>query len=362
MIDKASNLFCLVMAGGKGTRFWPESTAHKPKQYLTLFSDKSLLSETLIRFDGLVDRKNRYIVTVKEQEGIAKECSVGLVGDNGLLFEPSGRNTAPCILLSLVSLVESGASEKDVVAIVPADHVILNHDGFKKTLSKAHRLASENSKIVTIGVKPNFPHTGYGYIHQGSDIGGDAYIVSEFKEKPDQKKATEYVASGKYLWNAGMFVAPIGILLRELEKHAPEIYKHYNALKNNLHNFAKLSDAYDQIPTDSIDYAVMEKSEAVLVIPAEFDWNDLGSWDAMDSVCEKIKNNVLISGNDQPYVDNSQGNIVFAPNQHVSLVNVDDLIIVSNERALMIMPKKDNQKVKEIYNTLKNSENTKKLL
>ncbi len=357
-----SNLYCLIMAGGKGTRFWPESTSKKPKQYLSLFSDKSLLEETLVRFDKLVDPQRRFIVTVKDQEKIATACSKNLVGEKGLLFEPSGRNTAPCILLSLVSLLESGASEDDVVAIVPADHVILNHDGFRQTLDRAQKLASANQKIVTIGVKPTFPQTGYGYILQGDSIEKDAYIVSEFKEKPDFDTAKDYVASGKYFWNAGMFMAPIKILLEELKQHSPEIYKHCDALRSNLNDFAKLSKAYDEIPSDSIDYAVMEKSDKVLVVPAEFDWNDLGSWDAMESVCDKTQDNVVISEREEIYIDNSKGNIVFAPNQHVSLVNIDDYIIVSNERSLMVMPKKDNQKVKDIYNSLKENPSTRDLL
>ncbi len=350
-----SNLYAVVMAGGQGTRFWPESVSKKPKQYLNLVGDSSLLSQSLNRFETLVGNEQRYIVTVKQQENLVKENSQNLISKNGLIFEPSGRNTAPCILLAMAHLLANGASENDVCAIVPSDHVILNESGFRDVIKDAHLYASREDKIVTIGIPPTFPHTGYGYIHRGTEIDSNVYNVTEFKEKPNFDKAKEYLATGEYYWNAGMFVASIKTLTKEFKEHAPEIFEHFEALRENIDNFDGLSSVYNKIPSDSIDFAIMEKSENVLVLPARFDWNDLGSWDALEEVITKTNGNTIASAKSS-YIVEAQGNIVFAPDKFVSLIGVNDLIVVSNERALMVLPKNQAQKVKDIVGHLKETQ------
>lgn len=350
-----SNLYCVVMAGGQGTRFWPESTTKKPKQYLSLTSDKSLLTETLMRFEGLVPESRRYIVTVKNQEALVKENSKGFIGNDGIIFEPSGRNTAPCILLSLAKLINDGASLDDVVAIVPSDHVILNQEGFKQTIRDAADVAISKNKIVTIGIQPHFPHTGFGYIQRGEKLVDETFNVQEFKEKPDYETAKSYIASGKYYWNAGMFMGKIGVLLEEFKANAPETYKSFEALKDTLGDDEKLAEAYGQIPSDSIDYAIMESSREVAVIPAQFDWNDLGSWDALESVIDKKDGNTIAAAKGT-YFEEASGNIIYAPGKFVSLLNVEDLIVVSNETSVVVLPKKDSQKVKHIVAHLKESD------
>src|SRR3989339_23509 len=290
----AFHLYALVMAGGAGTRFWPESTSKRPKQYLNLVSEKSLLQETLLRFDGVVDRDRRFIVTVKEQEAWARNCAGKEIGKEGIIFEPAGRNTAPCIFLSLIKLLKMGASARDVVAIVPADHVILNKRGFAEVVRDATIVAAAQRKIVTIGIPPNFPHTGYGYIQKGEAIEGGGVLVKSFKEKPDYATAKEYLASGDYFWNAGMFVASIEVLLSEFKKNAPYIYKFYEELFAILDDFIKLTSVYGQIISESIDYAIMEKSSEVVAIPARFDWNDLGSWDALEAVVASQEGNIIV--------------------------------------------------------------------
>lgn len=356
-----TNLYCLVMAGGQGTRFWPESTSKKPKQYLTLLGDKSLLAQSLERFEGLVEVPKRFIVTVKAQDEMAKECSEDLVGRNALIFEPSGRNTAPCILLSIASLIAKGARPEDVVAIVPSDHVILNTEGFQAVMREAYEAAYRHKSIVTIGIPPNFPHTGYGYIEKADEAASGVFNVKCFKEKPDFETAKGYVASGKYLWNAGMFVAQLGVLLEEFEKNSPETFAFYQSLKNNIDDFTALTNVYNQIPKNSIDYAIMEKSERVMVIPARFDWNDLGSWDALETVIPQEGQNTLVQCEGQ-YMENAKGNIVYTPGLFATLINVEDLIVVANDKALLIVPKKDAQKVKNAVEFLKGKEAYKDLL
>lgn len=343
-----AELYGLIMAGGQGTRFWPESRKEKPKQYLNLLGETSLLEQTLDRFEGIIDVDHRYIVTVREQGELVAQNTNQKASLENVIYEPSGRNTAPCILLSLASLVNQGAKMEDIVAIVPSDHVILNQNGFRKTILKAKELASSNKCIVTIGIKPNFPHTGYGYIQKGASVEELSFHVQQFKEKPNVETAKEYLATGEYFWNAGMFVAPIGTLLEELSIHSPETYEHYDNLKENL---ANPDSVYSEIPKNSIDYAVMEKSKKVLVTEAQFDWNDLGSWDALESVIQPTEENILVKSEGH-YFDNAKGNIVFTPGKFVGLINVNDLIIVSNEKAVVVLPKKDSQKVKDIVQSL----------
>lgn len=337
------------MAGGQGTRFWPESTTKKPKQYLSLLGDKSLLSQTLERFNGFIEKDDRYIVTVSKQEQLARLNSQDLVGDKALIFEPSGRNTAPCILLAAVKLMEHGYSQDDVVAIVPSDHVILNEGGFQETVDKACHVARTDDVIVTIGINPHFPHTGFGYLHKGEQTQEDVFKVAEFKEKPDAKTAAEYLKSGQYLWNAGMFVTKIGRLLEEFKSCSPETYEFTARLREAGDDYAHV---YSQIPANSIDYAVMEKSERVKVIPARFDWNDLGSWDALESVLESKDNNTIASCRAH-FLKNSQGNIIYAPDKHVSLIDLNDYIVVSNDKSVVVVPKHKSQEVKAIVASLK---------
>ncbi len=357
-----SNAKChaIIMAGGQGTRFWPESTSRRPKQYLNLLGPDTLLTETLKRFDGLVDTKDRFIVTVKEQEKLAKECSKSLIGDGGLIFEPSGRNTAPCILLAMAALQSMDRSGDDLVAIVPSDHVILNREGFQSTLKKAYALAAEKEAIVTIGINPTFPHTGFGYIQRG-EAAGAGHKVVQFKEKPNKETAEAYLGTGDYYWNAGMFVAPIKVLLEEFAAHSAETYKSYAGLRDHYQDFNKVSEIYRAIPSDSIDYAVMEKSSRVYVIAAEFDWNDLGSWDALEAVIDKKDDNILVQCNDT-YFEEAKGNIIYAPDKFVSLIGVNDLIVVSNDDVVMVLPKDQSQKVKNIVSALKKDPRGKELL
>jgi mannose-1-phosphate guanylyltransferase len=349
---KKYHLFALVMAGGKGTRFWPESTEARPKQYLSLISSKSLLEETLTRFDKFIDSDKRFIVTVKEQEKLAKASSKGLINKNGLIFEPTGRNTGPCILMSLVTLLERGAELDDVVAIVPSDHVILNKKGFHSTVKKAADFSHNHQQIVTIGITPHFPHTGFGYIQKGKLLEEEAFEVSRFKEKPHFELATEYVKSGQYLWNAGMFVAPISVFLEEFAEHAPSMYEHYKALIKSVGNFESLKKVYQKLPSDSIDYAIMEKSKRIAVMPATFDWNDLGSWDALSSVITETHGNTVVKSDGEFFL-NSTDNVVFAPDKFVTLINMDKHIVVVNDKIVMVAPVKDAQEIKKVVEHLK---------
>jgi len=345
------NTYCLIMAGGKGTRLWPESTQSKPKQYLSLVGDGTLLSQTLRRFENIVSQDHRYIVTTMDQGALAKECSENLINTDSFIYEPAGRNTAPCILLSLAAMEAAGAKDDDVIAVMPSDHVILDINGFQRTFKKALDLAKQTSTITTMGIRPHFPHTGYGYIRR-AEVSGEGFKVGSFVEKPNFEKAKEYLATGEYFWNAGMFMASLSTYKREFQKHSPEMFSFYEELKANISDVEKLTEVYSQIPEDSIDYAIMEKSDAVTIVPAEFDWNDLGSWEALEQVIDPEGDNTVVNAK-SVYLKDAEGNVIYAPDKFVSLINVNDLVVVSNDKALMVMPKKDAQRVKEVVNHLK---------
>jgi mannose-1-phosphate guanylyltransferase len=344
--------YCLIMAGGKGTRFWPESTQAKPKQYLNLISTKSLLEETLDRFNSLIEKDHRFIITVKEQEVLCVESSFGKIADDGIIFEPSGRNTGPCILMSIAALLDRGVSPDDVIAIVPSDHVILNSKGFHETMKKAADFSVRNQNIVTIGITPHFPHTGFGYIEKGEMVEGEGFKVSRFKEKPHFELAKEYIRSGDYLWNAGMFVAPIKILLEEFKTHAANMYDHFAELQRVINDPVKLKVVYEKMPSDSIDYCIMEKSKKVAVVPATFDWNDMGSWDALTSVIEETHGNTLVKS-DGAFFLNSADNVVFTPNKFVALINMDKHIVVVNDKVVLVAPVADSQEIKKVVEHLR---------
>lgn len=348
-----SKTYCLVMAGGKGTRLWPESTQDKPKQYLSLVGDGTLLSQTLNRFQNIVPKEHRYIVTTMDQSELAKQCSEDLIESDSFIYEPAGRNTAPCILLSLAAMEASGATDDDVIAVMPSDHVILDIKGFQSTFNKAVELSKETSSITTIGIRPHFPHTGYGYIKKGDEV-GEGYKVGEFVEKPNFSTAKEYLSTGDYFWNAGMFMATLGTFKREFAKHSAQMFSFYNDLKNNINDFDKLTEVYNKVPEDSIDYAIMEKSETVTLVPANFDWNDLGSWEALEQVIDQDGDNTVVNAK-SVYLKDAEGNVIYAPGKFVSLINVNDLVVVSNDKTLMVMPKKDAQRVKEVVKHLKDS-------
>ena len=348
------NIYTLVMAGGGGTRLWPESTTKLPKQYLKLLGDDSLLQQTLLRLGPLIDVNRRFLVTVKDQEHLAeKESGTQLLKEN-IILEPFGKNTAPCILLALAALSNRGASPEDVVFITPADHVVGKTDNFQKTVAMASTMAVKQKKILVIGIPPTHPHTGYGYIEQGDPL-DDGFLVKSFKEKPDTKTASSYVNSGKFFWNAGLFVATMETFLLQFKTHAPFLFKYFAQLKDNWQNFSKIKDIYQKMREISIDYAIMEKSDQIMAVAANFTWNDLGSWDALEEVIPSTVGNTLIRSSGH-FIKDAKGNIVHAPGKFISIIGVDDLVVVANKKAVMVLKKTETQRVKEIISYLKDSD------
>ena len=334
----------IVLCGGNGTRLWPISRTLFPKQFVKLFSNKSLFQLTVERNSKLC--KSQFIVSNSEQYFLALDQLEELKkSNNNYLLEPIGRNTAPAIALACMAL-----EYDEIVLVTPSDHLIKDEKEYEKVLKKAKEFAKDN-KLVTFGIKPTFAETGFGYIETLNE-----FDVKAFHEKPDFETATSYLKAGNYYWNSGMFCFKAGVFLDELEKYSPEIYNQsLNAFNNaNKNEIIRIKhEDMMAIPEDSIDYAVMEKSDIVKVIPSNIDWNDVGSFDALFEELPKDKNGN--TKNDNHISIDSKNNLVYGREKKIATIDVEDLIIIDTGDALLVSKKGSSQKVKKVVEKLKES-------
>ncbi|WP_461207739.1 mannose-1-phosphate guanylyltransferase/mannose-6-phosphate isomerase [Clostridium sp. DL1XJH146] len=333
----------IILAGGSGTRLWPLSRDRYPKQFIKLQGDKpSLFQETFKRSLLLADVDDIYVVTNEKYKflvaGAVEELGFDYCEDN-ILVEPEAKNTLPAIYAGVHEIAKKG---NDSVVVFPSDHMILKTQEFIEIIKESEELAEDS--IITFGIKPDGPNTGYGYIAPGTQkLNG--YKVKEFKEKPEYEVAVTYVDNG-YFWNAGIFMFNTEFFINEVKEHAKEIYDAFDDSKNIREAFSKINEKI------SVDYGIMEKSKNVAVTPVDIGWNDLGSFDAFYDVFDKDKNDNIIDCDN--IVVNSKNNFIYSEKgKLVSTVGVDDLIIVDNRDALLICKKDQSQKVKEIVNELK---------
>jgi len=331
----------IILCGGNGTRLWPISRTLMPKQFVKLFDDKSLFQLTVERNSKVCD--SQFIVSNAEQYFLALDQLEELGQENNrYLLEPIGRNTAPAIALACLAL-----PKEEIVLVTPSDHLIKDEEAYKKVLEKAQELASADN-LVTFGITPTFPETGFGYIE------ADNFDVKAFHEKPDMATATAYLEAGNYYWNSGMFCFKAGVFLDELQKYSPKLYESSKIAFENASIDEMIRIKHDDmlaIPEDSIDYAVMEKSDRVKVIPSDIDWSDVGSFDALFDELPKDENNN--TQNDKHISIGSKNNLVYGIDKYIATVDVEDLIIVDTGDALLISQKGSSQKVKEVVNLLK---------
>ncbi|MBY7730297.1 mannose-1-phosphate guanylyltransferase/mannose-6-phosphate isomerase [Vibrio splendidus] len=369
----------VILAGGSGSRLWPLSRELYPKQFLNIAGEQSMLQQTLQRLQGLEGHLKGnecaapLIICNEEHRFIAAEQARSAnIQHSGILLEPVGRNTAPAIALAaLQALDRSTHSEQNAsdptLLVLAADHHIANTSEFQQVISRGVDYAKQG-KLVTFGITPNAPETGYGYIKQGEPLSPlvqtdtnakeqsahHAYAIECFVEKPDQATAKEYIRSGLYLWNSGMFMFKASRYLEELSEHHPEILaacKLALSKQNTDLDFIRIdADAFKNSPSDSIDYAVMEKTSHATVIPMDVGWNDIGSWSAIWDVSDKDEHNNVIEG-DVLTVD-SQHNYIHAENKLVATVGVDNLIIVETKDAILVANKDKVQGVKSIVSQL----------
>ena len=343
-------MIALIMAGGSGTRFWPLSRKEKPKQFLKLISPQTMLQLTIERLNGKVDLKDIYIVTAAEQAALIREYHPELPEEN-VIIEPFGMNTAPCIALSILYIKER-VEEDETIVVLPADHLIKDTPSFLKSLDKGQK-AAKQGYLVTFGIKPTYPATGYGYIKKGEKIESDIFEVEKFVEKPNLGIAQKYIDSGKFYWNSGMFVWNISTIWKAFERHVPEIVyllSEIRALWQQEGYYTQIDHFYKDMPRLPVDIAIMEKAGNRAMIPVDYGWSDVGNWRSLYDTSPKDKDgNVL---NCKHKALNSQDNLVFS-DKFVALLGVKDLVLIDTEDAILLASKEEAENVKQIVEFLK---------
>ena len=341
----------VILSGGSGTRLWPLSRRHYPKQFLPLVSNHTMIQETLLRLTGIAGLKAPIAVCNEDHRFMMAEQLREIdISPNAIILEPLGRNTAPAVALAALTAI----SEDDVLLILPADHVIEDVVAFQYAVNQAKTLA-EQGYLVTFGIVPTEPETGYGYIKRSTENVGPAYTVASFVEKPNLETAQRYLKSGDYYWNSGMFAFKASSFLSELQKFNPVMLeKCQQALKRAQidMDFVRLDkEIFATCPSDSIDYAVMEKTEKAVVIPMDAAWNDVGSWSALWEVTEKDASGNAIIGD--VFTVDTQNSFIHAHSKLVTVVGLSDVVVVETDDAVMIAAKDRVQDVKDIVDQLK---------
>jgi mannose-1-phosphate guanylyltransferase/mannose-6-phosphate isomerase len=369
--DSRADVYAVILAGGSGTRFWPLSRETRPKQMLQIVGEDSLLRETIKRIHGFVPGKNIWIVTTedKAQDIRFHIDSLGsLAKEIRFINEPLGRNTAPAVGLAALYLNEM--SSESIMVVLPSDHAIPDPEKFLRDLKLAVQGAKEDS-LVTFGIKPIRPETGYGYIKVRSKMKSKSLLkVERFLEKPDLKTAKRYLSHGGYFWNSGIFVFKASKILSELRKFVPSLHKALLSIPPSAipagparvptGGGASWSEQYAALESISIDYAIMERSPDIWMVPAKFRWSDLGSWAALDEVIKKDKTGNILRGNTINI--GSENSTVFAGDRLVATIGLKDMVVVDTPDATLVTPKERVQEVRKIVETLKRGDREERLI
>ena len=348
-------MYALILAGGSGERFWPVSRRARPKQLLSLVSNKPLLEETLARVDGLIPPERILVLTNAEQESAVRKL-LGKFPQENIVAEPAKRDTAAAIALGTGWV--ASRDHAVTMVVLPADHVITNRAAFQETVTLAAEAAQQTSELVTIGIKPTWACPGFGYIEHGKPVhlrnrsdNEAIHRVERFREKPNSDLAESFLRRGNFRWNAGMFVWCVPTILREFNRHSPELADFISQLRAPG-NFEKtLRERFSTLPRISFDYAIMEKADRVLVVEAAFDWDDIGSWRAVANYFEKDKRGN--AANRGITALDSSNNIVFQENgTTVALLGVHDLIVVCTRDALLVCHRHEAERIKDLIGKL----------
>ncbi len=343
----------LIMAGGKGERFWPRSRVNLPKQFLSLTDDgKTMIQLTVERISPIVDIEDVYIATNKNYKELVMEQLPGIPEQN-ILCEPIGRNTAPCIGLGAVHV----ASKYDdaVMIVLPSDHLIKNNEIFIDTFKEACDVATKGANLVTVGITPNYPETGYGYVkYDEAKKDGNARVVEKFVEKPDLETAKSYLADGSYLWNSGMFTWKISTILDCFKKYMPSTYEGLLKIKASIGTAdedAVLQAEFPNLESQSVDYGIMEKAENIYILPGNFGWDDVGSWLAVGRIKKNDDNNNVINGN--VVAVNTKDCVIEGGDKLIATVGLRDIIVVDTEDAILISTKENAGEIKQVLGKLR---------
>jgi len=350
-------IFVVIMAGGVGSRFWPRSKEKKPKQLIRIFGENTMIQDTVKRLDGLVDKKNIYVITNRIQKLRVKE-QLPDIPEQNIIDEPFGKNTAACI--GLASVLIKQKNPEAVTIVLPSDHLIKNEEEFQKCLLKAAEFAYNSKGLVTIGIQPTRPETGYGYIQfDDTEIEKNIHKVLTFAEKPNLATAIRFIESGEFLWNSGMFIWRVDTILNEIKKHLPDLYEGLEKIESfiNSEDFeTQLTQVYGQLKSISIDYGVMEKANNVYVIKADFYWNDVGSWEAVYEISDKNEDGNVIIGD--VYSQKTYNSYIFSPRKFTAVIGAENLIIINTNDALLICNRNYAQDVRQVVDYLKMNNRT----
>ncbi len=347
--------FAVIMAGGRGERFWPRSRMAAPKQFLNLIGDKTMLQLTVERVKDLVGISGTYIVTGSDFKDIIME-QVPYLPEENILIEPFGRDTAAAI--GLAALILERKDPREVMIVLPADHYISDISQFHEVMKKAVGAACRGKEIVTIGITPHRPETGYGYICQGemkdNFAGVTAYRVFEFVEKPDYAKAVRLLACGNYLWNSGMFIWRVDLIRQLIEKYTPLLAQGLNRIGQAMGTEqypVVLEEVYSQLPKISVDYGILEKADNVLVMQGDFGWDDIGSWTALERYTDKDSRGNIIEG--RGVLLDTTDTFIYSPDKTVGVIGVEGLIVVNHRDSMLVCRKDRAQEIKKVVQALK---------
>ena len=347
-------LCALIMAGGKGTRFWPLSTEEKPKQFLNLIGEETMIQMTVNRIKPIIPIERVFVCTGEMYVDLVKEQLPELPEQN-IIVEPEGRNTAPCIALSAF-VIKKYYKDANMI-VLPSDHLISDEDEFRNVIKNADEFVKENKEaIITLGMEPTRAETGYGYIRYGKDekeINNHKIIkVDAFVEKPNKEKAEAYIKEGNYLWNGGMFLWSADNILNQIEKYSNDTYKALKDIETVANEEIQelINNNYHKTEAISIDYAVMEKSDSIYVVPSRFGWDDVGSWEALDRYREKDdKGNVLVGS---AKVVDSHESLVISSSHDIVVEGLRDIYVIENDGKILVGHKSNVANVKELKNII----------
>ena len=350
------NKFATILAGGGGTRFWPLSRQEMPKQLLNISGNDIMLNDTIIRYEGIIPLENTIVVTNQSQADLLEKIMHTSVPKSNILVEPIARNTAASILYAAMFIEKIHGDS--VMVVLPSDHFITDETQFKKTLDEACAVAMESDRIVTLGIKPTFPSTGYGYISYENlpmmTSPCAVYDVAEFVEKPNFQKAQTYLAAGHYLWNSGIFIWKTSVIIESFKRYLPRLYKAMEPLSDYLGTEGekeRVEAIYPTLQNISIDYGILERSDEVVVVAGDFGWNDIGSWDALGAIFPPDEMGNIVKANHLGI--ETRNSIVYGNGRLITTIGIDGLIIADTEDALLICPKDKAQSVKEMVDLLK---------
>jgi mannose-1-phosphate guanylyltransferase len=343
----------LIMAGGRGERFWPKSRKSLPKQFLSLTGDgKTMIQLTVERILPLVKLEDIFISTNKDYKSLVMEQLPGIPAEN-IICEPVGRNTAPCIGLGAAHIAKKHGDA--IMFVLASDHLIKYNSMFLSTLKDAAEIANTNTNLVTIGITPDYPETGYGYIKfNPNDCNGRAFAVDRFVEKPSLEVAKEYLETEEYLWNSGMFVWKVSSILKKIKELIPDIDKGLTKIIESIgtsNEAAVLEKEFINMPSISVDYGIMEKSKDIYTLPGTFGWDDVGSWLAVERIRKSNEYGNIVSGN--VITVDSKDCIIEAEKKLIATVGIRDVIIVDTEDAILICNKNCSGEIKKVLENLK---------